>query len=80
MTNDDSKGFVLAGRLEIPVANLPALEALSEEIHELILANKPIPDELRRRGYILQGASEETADLLMLSPEGGELNDCHEVD
>jgi len=80
VTPDDSKGFVQSGRIRIPVANLPALEALSDQIHELILANKPIPDELRRRGYILQGASEETADLLMLGPAYGDCFDCHEVD
>jgi hypothetical protein len=72
--------FVEVGGLRIPATNIDEWDALNEQIHELIVAAKPIPDELRRRSYILEGATEDEADLLMRGPAYGDAFDTHEVE
>ena len=68
------------GRVTIAAENVEEWEALSERAHGYIVAGKEVPQDIRVRLYELEGLSPQDAALLASCPEGGELNDCREIE
>lgn len=75
-----TKEYVQVWGLQIPVENIDEWDALNERTHEFIVAGKEVPQNIRVRMYELEGLSPQDAALLASCPEGGELNDCREIE